>query len=523
MKVAVDRQSAEPIYLQLRNRISHLIQSGGLQPGDRLPSIRQMAQTASVNKLTVVEAYSVLEADGLIQARQGAGYYITQPAQRSPKKPSTFAPDQQVIIPQGETPSFLETSQAILLAESQPDIVKFSSGFPQATGVEDLQRIARRAIKDVADKLFSFNHPQGDPVLRSQIAQLLVQQGLATAPEQMLITNGSMQALSLITQHLIQPGDWVVVESPTFHGYLSLLRQAGARIIAIPMTAHGLNLDLLEQYLRSHCPKLIYTISTQHNPTGITTDLGHRRQLLDLAERYNCLILEDNAYEWLSYGPTPPPIKAMDRYDRVIYLGTFSKTLMPALRVGYAVITGALYQPLVERKLLHDLHVSIVSQAIISEYLGSGHYRRRLNLLRATNLQNRDVMLKALETHFPEEVSWTLPQGGLFLWTQLPDGINLTAVCRDAAQQKVLIASGNAFFADQQGYPALRLNFAQPVEAIERGIAILGQILKQQTRPRQAPPTPPWSVEGAPSPDAVASVPAAARPALGATGQPHPR
>ncbi|MBD2258966.1 aminotransferase class I/II-fold pyridoxal phosphate-dependent enzyme [Pseudanabaena sp. FACHB-2040] len=483
MKVAVDRQSAEPVYLQLRNSISHLICSGGLQPGDRLPSIRQMAEAASVNKLTVVEAYSVLEADGLIQARQGAGFFITQPAQRSPKRPSTFAPDQQVIIPSAER-AFLGTSADLLQAKAMPGVIQFSSGLPSATNLDDLQRIARRAVKESADKFFCLNPPQGDPKLRSQIAQLLVQLGLATTPENLMITSGSMQALSLITQHLIQPGDWVVVESPTFYGYLSLLQQAGARIIAIPMTASGMNLELLEQYLASHRPRLIYTISTQHNPTGITTDLAHRRQLLDLAEQYDCLILEDNAYEWLSYGPTPPPIKALDQCDRVIYVGTFSKTLMPALRVGYAIITGDLYQPLVERKLLHDLHVSIVSQAIISEYLTSGHYRRHLNLRRTSNQQNRDIMLKAMETHFPEEVSWTVPQGGIFLWTQLPDGIDLEAICRQAAEQKVLVAPGSAFFADKQGYPALRLSYSQPLEVIERGIVILGQVLKQQLRHR---------------------------------------
>lgn len=479
MKVAVDRTSTEPVYLQLRNTISGWIRSGGLQPGDRLPSIRQMADTAQVNKLTVVEAYSVLEAEGLVQARPGAGFYITQPAQRSPKRPSAFAPAQQVIIPEGAGPSFLETSAAILYAESQPDTLLFSSGFPQAIGIEDLQRVARRAVKASADRLFTHNCPQGDPKLRSQLAHLLMQLGLAVSPESLLVTNGSMQALSLITQHLIQPGDWVVVESPTFHGYLSLLRQAGARIIALPMTANGMNLALLEQYLGSHRPKLIYTISTQHNPTGITTDLAHRRQLIDLAEQYDCLIVEDNAYEWLSYGPTPPPIKAMDWCDRVIYVGTFSKTLMPALRVGYAVITGDLHQALVERKLLHDFHVSVMSQAIVSEYLASGHYRRRLNLLRSTNQQNRDVMLKALEAHFPEGVSWTVPQGGLFLWVQLPAGTSVSAVCQAAAAQKMLLAAGSAFFADQQGYPALRLSYAQPVAAIETGMAALGQVLKQ--------------------------------------------
>jgi len=478
MKIPVDREAEQPVYLQIRNRISRLIQSGGLKPGDRLPSIREMARNASVNKLTVIEAYSVLEADGLIHARQGAGYFINTETTALPPKESTFAPDQQVIIPQ-EVPSFLTVSNAVLRAEAQPGTICLSSGFPQATGIEDIQRIARRAVKNAADALFRHNDPQGDPTLRNQIAQLLLQLGLVTTADDLLVTNGSMQALALITQHFIQPGDWVIVESPTFHGYLSILRQAGARVIGIPMTTNGMNLDLLEQYLQSHHPKLIYTISTLHNPTGITTSLGHRRRLLDLAERYDCLVLEDNAYERLNFEPTPPPIKSMDVSDRVIYVGTFSKTLMPALRLGYAVITGEHVQPLVERKLLHDVHVSIMSQAIISEYLASGHYRRRLNQLLSLNEQNRRVMLRALEDHFPPEATWTVPIGGVFLWVQLPPGTSVQRVCEEAAAHNILVASGTAFFPDQQGYPALRLGYTETPENIEYGIATLGRILKK--------------------------------------------
>ncbi|MBD1910815.1 MULTISPECIES: PLP-dependent aminotransferase family protein [unclassified Leptolyngbya] len=480
MKIPVDRDAEEPVYLQIRDRISHLINSGGLRPGDRLPSIREMARNVNVNKLTVIEAYSVLEADGLIYARQGAGYFInTEPLTR-PRGASTFAPDQQVIIPPNEIPSFLTVSNAVLRAEAQPGTIRLSSGFPQPTGIEDVQRIARRAVKNVADALFRHNHPQGEPALRSQIAQLLMQLGLAVKPDDLLVTNGSLQALALITQHFIQPGDWVVVESPTFHGYLSILQQAGARVIGIPMTAEGMNLDLLEQYLQSHHPKLIYTISTLHNPTGITTSLAHRRRLLDLAERYNCRVVEDNAYERLNFEPTPPPIKAMDESDRVIYIGTFSKTLMPALRVGYAMITGEHNQALIERKMLHDMHVSVMSQAIISEYLASGHYRRRLNQLLSLNQQNRCVMLRALETHFPAEASWTVPIGGVFLWVQLPPHISVQRVAEEAAAQKVLVGTGTAFFPDQQGYPALRLGYAESPEHIERGIEIVGRILKAQ-------------------------------------------
>ena len=191
-----------------------------------------------------------------------------------------------------------------------------------------------------------------------------------------------MQALSLLSEHFIAPGDWVIVEAPTYHGFLSVLQQRGAQIIGIPMTPQGMNLDLLEQYLESHRPKLIYTISTLHNPTGITTSLEHRQKLLALAESFDCLVIEDNAYDPLSFGPTPPPIKALDTSERVIYVGTFSKTLMLGLRVGYMAITGKHNNPLTERKLLHDFHISNASQAIVKEYLASGHYRRRLKHIR---------------------------------------------------------------------------------------------------------------------------------------------
>jgi len=188
-----------------------------------------------------------------------------------------------------------------------------------------------------------------------------------------------------------------VVETPTYHGALAILENLRAKVIGIPMMVEGMNLELLEQYLCSHRPKLIYTISTLHNPTGITTSQSHRQRLLALAEQYECPLLEDNAYEGLQFEALPPPIKSLDRHDWVIYISTFSKTLMPGLRVGYMVVTGKHYRPILEQKLLHDLHVSTVSQAIVSEVLASGHYRRHLNRLRTNNLQSRNAMLQALE------------------------------------------------------------------------------------------------------------------------------
>ena len=482
MKIPLDRNSAQAVYLQIRDRIRRLIESGALQPGDQLPSIRSLAETTRVNKLTVIEAYSVLEADGLVHARQGSGYFVSSPPITYPQSTSHFAPPQDVILLEQQEGSFFNLYMASIAARQHTEMIDLSLGFPTDSGLEDLQRVARRAMKQVGSTLFNYELPHGQLTLRQQVARMLVQRGLEVTPDNLIITNGSKQALSLAFHHYVQPGDWVIVESPTYPGILQILSSLKARVIGIPMTAEGMNLELLEQYLHTHRPKLIYTISTLHNPTGVTTSQAHRSLLLRLAQRYQCAILEDNAYEGLNFEPVPPPIKALDQHDVVTYIGTFSKTLMPGIRVGYMVVTGEHYQPLVEHKLLHDLHVSTVSQAIVSEYLASGHYRRHIAHLQSKHQQNRNAMLSALERYFPTEASWTVPNGGIFLWVQLHSGLSMPEICQAALSHNVLVADGTRFFPDYQGYNAMRLSFSHKPEALEQGISVLGELLKEHQK-----------------------------------------
>lgn len=367
MNILLDRKSRKPIYLQIRDRISRLIKSGALQTGERLPSIRSLAEKLQVNKLTILEAYSILEADGIVFARQGSGYFISQINIHSTNMKSTFAPAQNVIIPEQAGSSFFEQHVSSIQAQTQAGMINLSYGLPRPP--QDIALIGRRALSKSVDRLFAYDVPQGHLTLRRQVAQMLVQQGLEVTSENLIITNGSEQALSLAMNYYLQPDDWVIVEAPTYHGafaprmlseLIAILENIGAKIIGIPMNGEGMNLELLEQYLESHRPKLIYTISTLHNPTAITTAQSHRQQLLAFAEKYQCPILEDNAYEGLNFEAeiesVPAPIKALDRQDLVNYIGTFSKTLIPGLRVGYMVVTGKHYQALLEQKLLHDVH-----------------------------------------------------------------------------------------------------------------------------------------------------------------------
>jgi DNA-binding transcriptional MocR family regulator len=478
MNIFLERQSRKPIYLQIRDRISHLIKSGALKTGSRLPSIRSLAESLQVNKLTIIEAYRVLEADGIIAARQGSGYFVSSASLPSTKLESTFAPAQNVIIPEPKNCSFYDTYTPLIKAQNQPGIINLGYGY--AYPPKDINLIARRALREENTDIFSpYDMPQGQENLCRQVAQMLVQQGLEVFPEDLIITNGSQQGMSLAMNYYVKSGDWVIVESPTYYGAISILESLGARIIGIPMTAEGMNLELLEQYLASHQPKLIYTITTFHNPTGLTTNQSHRQQLLALAEKYECPILEDNAYERLNFEPVPAPIKALDKNDLVIYLGTFSKTLLPGLRIGYMVVTGKHHQAILEHKLLHDVHTSSISQIILSEYLASGHYRRHLNQLRTSNLHSRNIMLQALERYFPEEARWTIPQGGLFLWVQLPDDVPIDTIRHEAIAQNVYLACRSSFFPDKQGYPAMRLTFSLPPEDIEQGISVVGNLLKK--------------------------------------------
>ena len=481
MKIPLDRKSREPIYLQIKDKISRLIKSGALQPEERLPSIRSLAENLQVNKLTILEAYSILQADGIIFSRQGSGYFVNKSNMNltnSTNMKSTFAPAQNVIISESAGNSFFDIHMTAVQAQVNERIINFSYGLPRPP--QDMALIGRRTITNSIDSLFAYDIPHGQATLRRQVAQLLVQQGLEITVENLIITSGCQQALSLTMQYYLQKDDWVIVESPTYHGAISILENIGARIIGIPMNAEGMNLNVIEKDLQSHRPKLIYTISTQHNPTGIATSQAHRQQLLQLAEKYECPILEDNAYEGLNFEPVPPPIKALDKQDLVTYAGTFSKTLIPGLRVGYMVVTGKHYQPLVEGKLMNDVHTSTISQAIVSEYLGSGHYRRHRKKLQTENLFSRNLMLQAMENYFPKEAKWTVPKGGLFLWVQLPDDINVLEIRKQAIQENVLFASGAAFFPNEQGYPAMRLSFSNTSESeIDLGISILGKILKK--------------------------------------------
>jgi GntR family transcriptional regulator/MocR family aminotransferase len=300
-----------------------------------------------------------------------------------------------------------------------------------------------------------------------------------------LITSGSQQALSRACLVLLKPGDTILVESPTYNLGLELFRSFNLKIAGIPVDEHGMAVDLLEPLLQKYHPRLIYTIPNFQNPTGTCLSGPRRRALIDLASRYNVPILEDDYAGDLRYeGRAQPAVKALDTGGDVIYAGTFSKMIMPGLRLGFLVADGPIFQRLLHEKWVNDLTTSTLIQRTLDEYVTVGRYQTHLRRSCRSNRIRRDAMLSAIRRYLPREIHCPAPQGGLYLWLRLPQGYNSLDLLPYALEAGVEFTPGAWFFpnpADGEGY--LRLNFAtQPPELIEEGIRRLGAALRRAAK-----------------------------------------
>ncbi|HEX2981227.1 MAG TPA: PLP-dependent aminotransferase family protein, partial [Anaerolineaceae bacterium] len=323
---------------------------------------------------------------------------------------------------------------------------------------------------------------RGFPPLRATIASILSSQGIQAHADNVLITAGSQQGLSLVAQLLLRPGDAIFVESPTYSAAIDLFRALGFKVVGIPVDENGMQVEALENLLQLHHPKLIYTIPNFQNPTGACLSAPRRRQLIALADRYNVPILEDDFVGDLRYdGRVQPALKSLDPGGRVIYVSTFSKMLMPGLRVGYLLADGPVYDALLNFKRVNDLATSNLVQRALEDYVTVGRHQAHLRRSCQVYRKRRDAMLQAIHRHLPARVRANNPLGGLFLWLTLPDGLSAEALLPLACQEGVVFSPGSTFYPDRhEGSGSLRLNFvANSPENNEEGIRRLGEAIRK--------------------------------------------
>lgn len=381
----------------------------------------------------------------------------------------------------------------LLKVIEQPGVISFAGGLPapECFPAEEIGLAAERVLAREAGRVLQYGPTEGFPPLRDFLADLMRGRGLPVGLGNLLVTNGSQQALDMIAKLLVDPGDLVVVEDPTYVGALQAFRPYQPTFATLPIDDQGLRVDALERLLaEGRRPKFLYTVASFQNPTGVTLSAERRRALIELAARHELPIVEDDPYGELRYSGEAPPLLAALDIERwgaprhVLYLSTFSKLLVPGLRVGWAVAPEPLLRRMVQVKQGLDLHTSSLAQAIAYETCRDGLLASQIPRICAVYQARRDAMLAALEQHMPAGTRWTRPDGGMFLWITLPDGYNTTDLLAVALeQQRVAFVPGGAFHANGGGENTMRLNFSfSPPEQIADGVRRLALVLGQALR-----------------------------------------
>lgn len=476
MRIPLDRSNGIPLYQQIEAWLRQNILSGGLPTDTRLPATRSLADELGVSRITVQNAYAVLESDGLILTREGSGTFV------APVPRLGWAEE----VDGGDWPlwqaQFEGQADPLPPQTRHPDLISFTGvGDPRHFPFREFSRTIQEVLRrDGTAALEYGSFDNGHLPLRETVIHILASQGIQSRPEHVLITSGSQQGLALVCQVLFQVGDVVLVEKPTYNLALELFRSLGLKVVGIPVDRNGMQVEELEPLLQQHCPRLIYTIPNFQNPSGACLSSARRRQLLALADRYNVPILEDDFAGDLRYeGRSQPAIKSFDPGGRVIYLGTFSKILMPGLRVGYLLAHGPVFEQFVRQKRVLDLTTTPLMQRALDRYVTIGRYQAYLRSSVRLFRQRRDAMVTAVQRHLPE-TAFSIPQGGLFLWLKFADGFSSSQLLPAALSLGVEFAPGVRFFADPaEGEPYLRLNFASCTpQEIETGIRRLRQAVE---------------------------------------------
>lgn len=386
------------------------------------------------------------------------------------------------------------TIRELLKLTEQPDIISFAGGLPapEVFPVHEFQLACNAVLQNSGPVALQYGTTEGYPLLREMLARNTARHGMTVSAENILITSGSQQALDLIGKIFINPGDKILVESPTYLGAMQAWNAYGAEYVTVPSDENGLITDELEAVLRAG-PKFIYVLPNFQNPTGVTIPLERREKLVELADRYGIPIIEDDPYGQLRFEGSPiSPIIALDEklhpsddhYNgNVIYLSTFSKTLAPGIRLAWVVAPREVIRKLTTAKQGADLHTSTFNQMVAYEIAKDGFLDGYVQHICQVYHERRDVMLDALEEHMPAGVHWTHPLGGLFLWASLPEGMSSEDILKSAIDQKVAFVPGSAFYPNGGGQTTMRLNFshARP-EQINEGIARMGYVIRKYSQ-----------------------------------------
>jgi DNA-binding transcriptional MocR family regulator len=467
-------------YEHLAEELAFSIRTGVMKFGDRLPSVRQLSTSRGVSASTVFEAYYLLEARGLIRARERSGYFVTAGGTSVPPTPDTISSYPNAHLPADAS----ELVFSVLESVKSRDVIPLGSAFPSPL-LYPLPRLAR-SLAHGASKMDPWatvdGMTPGNAELRRQIAQRYLADGVHVTPDDIIITNGALEALNLCLQTVTRPGDLVVVESPTFYGALQALENLGLKAVEVPSNPRdGIDLGVLAQVLSMHKLAACWLMTNFQNPLGSLMPDEKKRELVAMLALHGVPLIEDDVYGELYFGKRRPlPAKAFDEAGLVLHCSSFSKSLAPGYRLGWA-IPGKFRQRVSRLKLMRTLAVAAPVQEGVADYLAKGGYDRHLRKLRHALSQQQTALTTAVLHHFPFGTRVTHPQGGYFTWVELPSSVDTLVLQQDARALEISITPGPMFSSRALFRNCVRLNYGHPWSpALDKAISMLGHLISLQ-------------------------------------------
>jgi len=465
---------SRPLYERVGGEIAAMIDAGTYRVGDRLPSIRQLSSKLSVSINTVMQAYAVLEDRHVIQARPQSGYYV------SPRAPEiTAAPHlgRQRLV--ATTATCSELCQQVIRNMMNRDLLPFGSAIPHPRHlpVDKLNRVMASVLRRFGDQGVAYMLPAGYERLRTQIAKRSLSSGFSIGPDQVLITSGCVEAVQLALRATCRPGDTIAVESPFYFNFLQLIAEMGLKALEIPSTPReGISIEALSYAIENNRISACLVIPNFSNPLGSLMPTERKRELVQLLAGHEIPLIEDDIYGDLSFAAERPvAAKSFDRQGLVIYCSSFSKTLAPGYRVGWAV--GGRFQPEMERlKMMSNLATASPPQLALAEFLATGGYDHHLRAIRRVYARNISLLTDAVARYFPQGTRMTHPAGGFMLWVEMPEGTDSVRLFHQALEHDIGITPGSIFTLGDKYRNCVRLSSASWDERSERGVATLGRL-----------------------------------------------
>jgi 2-aminoadipate transaminase len=490
-----------PIYLQVKNGLEELIRSGSLPPGTKLPSSRTLARILGVSRNSVLEAYELLTTEGIVEAYGTAGTYVSESCCPRLDANSTEASPLSLT---GEGLHFVKRSRDVGLEEALSDWVSMLPGIAGGLGpctrdqdtmvlsgstlafdrlsAERLRSCLNYVLANYPHKLLAYGDTEGYRPLRQWLADYMTDRGVATSADEVLLTGGFQQGLTLLCSTFLNPGEVVLTENPGYPGVLMCLLHGGAKVRGLGMTPYGVDVGQAEEMILRFRPRFLCIMPFCQNPTGVTMDTQTRKCLLRLAKDEEVMIVENGFTDELSYsGRLVPPLKAEDRGGCVVYMGSLSDILFPGLRIGWVTASRPIIQALALSKRAIDPFSSPVLQAACYEFCRQGYFTTHLGRIRKIYSRKRELVSQALQKYLPLGAEFRVSEGRMSVWVTLPEGVDSTELYREARALGTSFVPGSAFFFNGGGERNLLISYSGASEqGIMQEIKTLGDLINRR-------------------------------------------